>query len=670
MDNCTNQPEPTIAPGSAEKPPRRAGWPWPRLWAIAMVTFRQGWRSRLWLLVPPAIVVLVLADATSERFDPIFEAVPAAISTSLLVMTVLAVILGLFFSTYSLPSEMESKIVYSVVTKPVSHAEIVGGKTLGLSLLVLATVALTGLGAYIYIHVRASGIRAVAQARLVEAEPRAAFPSDLNALRGVADGGALRTARYLPAAGGPQIRVDLGPDHPLPPDTLWALGDANMRLTWNLQNAPVRQWVADGEARLRLKLDIVRPPDAKPDEKVGVGVFLPPRQSVATEPNLPQDQMPVYQAAFEVSADGVVEIMLAAPTARAAPGILNLPASGDLVLEVAPLNPGYAVGAGANSLQLVHRTGQVHTFEKAPELTLPDVVRRWTLAGHGSTPRQMVVYHFENVPAEALGEGDAVIEAGFSLDVYAPPTVQPVAEATLVRQDGQRRSIRFTPDGHHSALLRIDKEFWHGGSLEAHVEFLTDDDFLGVLPESLRLRIDGGPFVWNFTKAILQVWLFGTLLAAAGIMVSTRVSWFVGILAVTPYFIAGAAYGFVNSVEPFVYGMTILWVLLLAGGLVYVLFFERAATRRSRVLQALLCMGVWLTASFVLSLGYILHFGTIPLRLVPVPDFTAILPTQGMAMGQVISGVEMGQSFCLTAVCTAVMLVMGALSLKSREVAA
>ena len=105
---------------------RRSRWPVRRTWAIALVTFRQGMRMRLWVLVPLAVLSLILADLSSPRFDPVLEGIPAAISTSLFVMSVLAVIVGIFFATYSIPTEIESHVATSVAVKPVSRGEEIG----------------------------------------------------------------------------------------------------------------------------------------------------------------------------------------------------------------------------------------------------------------------------------------------------------------------------------------------------------------------------------------------------------------------------------------------------------------------------------------------------------------------------------------------------------------
>ncbi len=183
------------------------------------------------------------------------------------------------------------------------------------------------------------------------------------------------------------------------------------------------------------------------------------------------------------------------------------------------------------------------------------VIRRLNLAGRAQAPRQTATFQFPNVPEEALGPDDTVIEAAFGLDAWAPATVPPVAQITFIRPDGRQREVSFTPDSHHSTLLTVDKAFWHGGPLRVRVQCETDDDYLGLLPESVRVRQDGGPFILNFLKATLRVWLFGTVLATLGVAVSTRLGWFVGILVTGGLFTImtvakGVVLGYLGSQPP------------------------------------------------------------------------------------------------------------------------
>lgn len=539
MDNPARHPD-------SASPRARSAWPFGRLWAIALVTLRQGLRMRLWLLAPVAVVILVAADLSSPRYDPVFDSVPAAISTSILIMTVLAVVIGIFFATYSLPSEIETKVTFSVVTKPVSRTEIVAGKVAGMSLLVLAILAPVAVGAYGYILIRSSSIQSLAAKRMEESRARVAYPADLNALQAVARHGPLQTFGYHQADANPVIEIAYGDRKPDKPGFLWVLGETDMHITWDLSGTPLREWSAAGPCQLRIAVDARPPPDA-PDAttQVQVAFVSASGESLGEVGRTNTPPLPVYRAVLDVSAAGEVSVPVAGPAIKPERGILNVPPEGDFLLEVMAVPAGHLVGAGPAAVRIVGPGGQELPV-KAPPLVSPMAQKRKiTVVGRAKPPRQMAVFRFGNVPAGILPQGDVPLEASFGVDAFSSALVPTTAEVTLIKPDtGDRKTILFSPENRHSTLLYIDEAFWHGGPLEIQVQCLTNEDFLFLMPESLRLRLGGGPFAWNLAKATLGVWLFGTALAAIGVFMSTRLSWFVGILAASVFFLLCNSVGF------------------------------------------------------------------------------------------------------------------------------
>ena len=612
-----------------------------RTWAIALVTFRQGMRMRLWILVPLAVLSIVVADLSSPRFDPVLEAIPAAISTSLFVMAVLAVLVGIFFATYSIPTEIETRVVTSVAVKPVSRPEMVWGKTVGLSFLLLVMLGAVGVGAYGYLQVRASTIRSIAGRRLEESRPRAVYPVDLNALKVTARQGPLGTYRYRAVDVGPQIAIHYGAEKPGEADFLWILGETGMRLTWNLSQTPLREWVAGrqasaglpsqgGPCRLRLSLQR-RPPPETPEASTRVLVgwsaasLEPPKEGGAPSP--------VYRVELDVPAAGDLEVPLAASDAPPTQGVLNVPAGGELILEVLAEKQGHLVGAGADALHLVGPAGQV--VKTAPTVAPPFEQGKILLVGRLQPPRGEAVLGFKNVPPDVLGDAEATLEVSCSVDSYSPALIQTVAEMTLRQPDtGREETFRFSPESQRPTLLPVDRSFWRGGSLEARLQCLTTDDFLGVVPASVRLRLPGGPFAWNFAKAILRVWLFGTVLASIGVMLSTRLTWFVSILGSMVLLVLGTC-------REFLLGSTSL------GKLAWNL------TQWN---------GGWLESPFGRRLAQHL--------VLPVPDFSALLPGTRLSLGEVMPLTDLGAAVGWALVAVAITVSIGSILMKRREVAA
>jgi hypothetical protein len=532
-------------PGSPTASAPRSLWPVPRLWAVALITFRQAVRAKLWILLPPAVLVLILADLSSQRFDPVFETVPAAVSLALMVMTVMAVILALFFATFSIPTELESKVSYSVLTKPLARVEYVAGKTLGMSLVILAATGLIGASSYIFIYARSAGVHDLAQRRLDEATPRAAFPSDLNGLRSAADQGPLQTYQYLAVNASPTLGVDLGETAAASPNLPWILGETGVRLIWRLPGAAVRPVVASGSARFHLALKVAQPEGSPPVPTQVLVALVPIGATFTREGAIQGMESLVFRTTVNLPPSGELDIPLLPPGVQPPPGALNAAPGDELVLNLAVQTGGHAIGAGPGALQLIGPNGKAVDLKLSPEVMQSAQARRVALAGRTQAPRQFAAFHFTDVPGEAFGSDDAVLEAAFSMDTWAPANVPPVGEAVLIRPDGQRRVIKFTPDSHRSTYLHIDKTFWHGGSLEVRLTCQTDEDYMNLLPESVRFRVSGGPYLLNFIKACLRVWLFGTVLAALGVALSTRLTWFVAILGTVALFLVSLSRGII-----------------------------------------------------------------------------------------------------------------------------
>jgi len=606
--------------------PRR--WrPWRRAGAVALVTLRQGLRLRLWLLAPAALLIAILADLSSPRFDPVFDAIPAAVGTSLLAMTVLVAILSLFFATYPTPAEMDAKVSYVLLTKPAAGWELVAGRILGLVLLLAAMLAVVGAGVYGYILLRAEHVQARASRRLEEGRGRAFRPADFNPVRAVAANGPLTTYRYRQASAGPEFRVHVAGEPPDTTDVAWVVGQSGMRLRWNLTGTPLREWLAAGPGRLQVTVVPHRPPDAgeAPAEAVIRLVVREPGEGDGTD--VRRRRQGVQRLTLKVPEDGRLDVPMARAPKPPAEGALAVPEEGNLLLAVMGVGPGDVLGARPGAVRIVGPGGEVHTVDAPPRVLASTMNSRQMLVGRPKRPRPMAVFRFDDVPARLLGRGDTAFEIAYTLDAFSAATVQSTARATFIRPDtGDSRTFRFTPEGHHPTLLYVEEAFWHGGPLVVHLECLTEDDYIGLLPESVRLRLGGDPYLLHLAKGVFAVLLFGTVLTAAAVLLSTRMSWFVSILGMVALLAVG----------------TVGQTLLRYGDL------GRRADRLADRVQEW-PGGAWLLEHLQLQ---------------------GLLPEEAFNMGEAIPWWDLGASTAFVLAIAAVFVAVGALLLRTREVAA
>jgi hypothetical protein len=121
-----------------------------RIFALARLAFKEAIRRKVLFVIGLFVVGLLLAgwylDPTSD--DP----ARLYISFVLTATNYLVLALALFISAFSLPSDIKSKTIYTIVTKPVRPTEIVLGRMLGF--VGVGTLILIPMGLTSYIFVK------------------------------------------------------------------------------------------------------------------------------------------------------------------------------------------------------------------------------------------------------------------------------------------------------------------------------------------------------------------------------------------------------------------------------------------------------------------------------------------------------------------------------------
>ncbi len=120
-----------------------------RTWALARLAYKEAIRRKVLVVVALFVVGLLFAG---WYLDP-RSSDPARlyISFVLTATNYLILLLALFISTFSLPADIKSKTIYTIVTKPVRATEIVFGRMLGF--IGVGTVMLIPMGIASYFFV-------------------------------------------------------------------------------------------------------------------------------------------------------------------------------------------------------------------------------------------------------------------------------------------------------------------------------------------------------------------------------------------------------------------------------------------------------------------------------------------------------------------------------------
>ncbi|MDR2115244.1 MAG: hypothetical protein LBP87_02570 [Planctomycetaceae bacterium] len=120
-----------------------------RTWAIARLTIKESIRRRVLFVFALFMILLLFAG---WFLDPNSED-PAKLYMSFVMgaTTILVLLLSLFLSSFSIPTDFKTKTIYSVVTKPVRSSELVFGRVLGIGLIGTIILVLMGFTSYLFV---------------------------------------------------------------------------------------------------------------------------------------------------------------------------------------------------------------------------------------------------------------------------------------------------------------------------------------------------------------------------------------------------------------------------------------------------------------------------------------------------------------------------------------
>ena len=120
-----------------------------RTWAIARLTIQESIRRRVLLIFAMFLLLILVAgwflDTGNED--------PAKLYLSFVTgaTTILVLLLALFLSAFSLPTDFKAKTIFTVITKPVRSSELILGRIIGIGLVGTAILILMGGASYVFV---------------------------------------------------------------------------------------------------------------------------------------------------------------------------------------------------------------------------------------------------------------------------------------------------------------------------------------------------------------------------------------------------------------------------------------------------------------------------------------------------------------------------------------
>lgn len=509
-----------------------------RAWAVSGVTYTDAVRRRVLWVTVPAILGCVVVSQLQRPFDG-QDAIRQTIQVCMFVSALVVVVTTLILASTNLSREIESKVVYTVVTKPATRLEIITGKLIGFARVSALTLLILGVFVWGYAHFRAWRFERIAAAE------------------NLASSSLIDPSRQLLATRtlGSPSRVDMV----AAPRTVQSARGADPSFTWLL---PLTQDLmlpfrlpaelldevrgATGGVELAVKLNIAAAELP--------GVVDPSRPMVALPP------LPAVSVQF-LSGEGFAlfnpeqinrgrPIELSDPSGRAPvflpvePGAAQvLSRVGEFVVTVTGVQQGYLYGARAGAVELVIRSSRsgegivVQPLDhfagrplSGPLFRGKDGVFGWQLRGPEEGREMVAIFSFRNVPEAAVIDGKVPMQ--FRAGIERGGADADSEEITAVRVTVQNLASNQTftadiirPESNRTLYFAIDSEAVTGGNFDVRLYNLTAGHVVGLRENALVLVLDQRGFSWNLAKSMLLLWMASVLVASIAIFASTFLSW-------------------------------------------------------------------------------------------------------------------------------------------------
>lgn len=121
-------------------------------WTIAVYTWREGMRKKtligflllsIFVIFGSHVITAFLTETTLEGAESDID-IKLIKDICITTITIFGVLITIFISAVVVPNEMENKVVYTILSKPVRRFQYLLGKFLGVQLIVIINLALMG----------------------------------------------------------------------------------------------------------------------------------------------------------------------------------------------------------------------------------------------------------------------------------------------------------------------------------------------------------------------------------------------------------------------------------------------------------------------------------------------------------------------------------------------
>ena len=528
-----------------------------RIFAVAAVAFRESVRRKVLWVTPLAMLgVLGISQfvRSADLADDLRQITKYCYFASGLTVVLMAVIL----SCTNLPRDIDSKVIFTVVTKPATRLELILGKIAGFAATSAAVLGLMGLFTVGYLGTRAFMAQRVIAAEL---ETGRADPSRRAALEHYQSIGLL-TARGLVGSDDLQFYAEL-PEEDEAIRVMYG-GVQNMIAPFEVSRATfIAPDLFDANNELKPGVDAdqaigrsgvsiaikfgyerfrdpeFRGPYAAPRNEVGAvvsildefGYDLIQSRALAENGRLVNGDPTGQSTLFVPLTVGQVAKLIPDGWGRTKRFFVQVtPTSGDFLYNVPPDAIQLAVAlSDGTSARLVPPT-----FDEERDVRPRGPIFRSRLGNYGlnllgpdEVPDQQAVYLFRDVGNYEVIDGQIPFEMDVGVEVagYDESDLTTLEIRLRNRATGELSpTIDVYPENNRTLFFTAPATSITGGDFDLIVRNKSAGHYVGLQDDSVRLVSGRQPFAWNLLKGLGVLWLLAVLVVTIGVFTSTLVS--------------------------------------------------------------------------------------------------------------------------------------------------
>ena len=543
-----------------------------RVWAISSVSFAESIRRRVLWVTPVAIVGIIAVAQFLDPVDP-QDALRQTTKVCLFATGMVVVITAVILACTNLPKEIDSRVIYTIVTKPTTRLEIVLGKVLGFARVSLLIILIMGAFTLAYLKLREwrtrSWIRDQLGSGRVDAQMRPAFElyanNGLLVTKSLAEPATAEVVGRPRRDGGDTVLVGSESQYFKVPFALTADDKAAIRQAVSagggvfvLNSVGYVQRIPTAEEAKQIR--DLRLPVANVGGQPAQGSLLPSLPTLASVAlPIPQIYVHLYTQNFEkliedkyINDGKGVDLPPGGGQPRPVPAFISNEAVDQLlaadrffvVVDASTMTVDFHVGtmptvlAYASSPDAAPQVIPPAPLPNDPTKPTPPAFESYRgrfgmqLKGRADGQGALAVFPFNGVDVPPPGgDGRVTFEVRIGIESSGDYENESNVTPLMAMQVHNRKTGQTSPpfdvrvESNRVVPVAVPAELLSGGDFDVWFRGLNQGTWYGLEATSLSLVRSTQPFSWNLLKGLLVLWLMAILVVSIAVFTSTFLSW-------------------------------------------------------------------------------------------------------------------------------------------------